>query len=349
MNKSNGFVTHGVLIVIIIAMGAMLFKAYDPLNVFSSKKESVQKVISENKTTITEKQDDSLVLCRINGKPAITENEFINNITQMLNSNPYFRGAGLEALPAAIKRKFFDELIKQALIIENARKNNIENDPEFTKALNDMLDLVKRSLIVQFFEKKIFDKIDVTEKKVEQYFTENKEKYVKVNGGVLLASVSFDDEETAKSFLKKASEKIDNFEQLAKDESAGTFRDFGRVNNMPDQQAFRFETVPAQLKKAALASKNLPALNSIKIDNKHYVYKVSDKQETEYFSFDEVRSQVEGMIKNNEFKETLDERVNSMRSEYDVSINEDYFKDKNETEETEENSEESNTSGASAA
>ena len=101
--------------------------------------------------------DSSTVLCKVDGKAVITETDFNNSVAQMMESNPYFRGAGAQGLPLSIKRRFFDELVKQELIIIDATKNNIEQDPEFKKSLEEMQKLVKRSLLVQVFQKKIYD------------------------------------------------------------------------------------------------------------------------------------------------------------------------------------------------
>src|SRR5271154_956842 len=62
-------------------------------------------------------QSTGAVLCSINGKPVIRESDFLTNINQMLQANPYFRGAGADSLPLSIKRKFFDELVKQEVIL----------------------------------------------------------------------------------------------------------------------------------------------------------------------------------------------------------------------------------------
>src|SRR5271154_388596 len=117
------------------------------------KKEGAQETTTASEA---EKAASAKVLCKIDDKPVIKESDFINNLNQMLQANPYFRGAGIDALPMAIKRKFFDELVKQELIVAHETKNNVENDKEFIKALDEMLKLVKRSLMVQFFEKKIY-------------------------------------------------------------------------------------------------------------------------------------------------------------------------------------------------
>jgi len=139
------------------------------------------------------------VLLNIDGKPVLKESDFDKHLTQMLQVNPYFRGAGVDSLPMAIKRKFFDELVKQELILAWADKNRIEDDAEFIKSFAEMKALVKRSLLVQRFESKIFEDISVSDNEVKDHFNQNKEKFVKEPGGVLISGIKFEDEEKADS------------------------------------------------------------------------------------------------------------------------------------------------------
>ena len=79
----------------------------------------------------------------LNGNPVIAEKKFREAMEQVLQSNPFWRGAGgVDALPLAIKRKFLDEMIKQELIIVDAQKHGIESDPAFIEELEQMLNLL---------------------------------------------------------------------------------------------------------------------------------------------------------------------------------------------------------------
>lgn len=269
------------------------------------------------------------VLCKIDGKPVINESEFNNNINQMLQSNPYFKGAGAQGLPASIKRKFFDELVKQELIIVDAAKSNLDQDAEFKKSLEDMQKLVKRSLTVQFFEKRIYDGIVVEDSEVTKHFEENKERYVKNAGGVLVGAVRFESDRNADAFLEKAESvsSYGDFEKMAKDKNA-QFRSFGRVNKQDTPRGYQLESVPAQIKDAALGAKSLPATLKVKAGKDIWVIHASDKRESEMFDLAEIKPQIVNMIKNNKFKEKLDQAITELKSKASVEVNEDFFKEK---------------------
>ena len=280
-------------------------------------------------TAAASKEAAGTVLCKIDGKPVINESEFNSNINQMLQSNPYFKGAGAQGLPASIKRKFFDELVKQELIIVDATKSNLEQDAEFKKSLEDMQKLVKRSLTVQFFEKRIYDGIVVEDSEVAKHFEENKERYVKNAGGVLVGAVRFESDRSADGFLAKAEgvNSYADFEKMAKDKNA-QFRSFGRVNKQEAPRGYQMESVPAQIKDAALGAKSLPVVAKVKVGKDIWVMHASDKREAEVFDLNEIKPQIVNMIKNTKFKEKLDQAITDLKAKAAVEVNEEFFKEK---------------------
>jgi len=318
MKKHALYFAKGSALVLSLAVlsGCEMFK----------KKEGGQETAA---TSEAEKAASTKVLCKIDDKPVIKESDFINNLNQMLQANPYFRGAGVDALPMAIKRKFFDELVKQELIVAHEIKNNVENDKEFVKALDEMLKLVKRSLMVQFFEKKIYEGIKVSDSDVTKHFNENKERYAKDPGGVLVVGAKFSNDAQAHEFLTEVKKNTAGFEKLAKAKHA-SFKDFGRVSKGAhnQQRGFPADGTPAPIKESAFALHKLPGVEKVKVGSEIWVIRASDKQEPTYFQLDEIKPQVEAMLKNNLFRDALDKRLKDLKGEFKISIEEEYFKDK---------------------
>jgi peptidyl-prolyl cis-trans isomerase C len=217
-------------------------------------------------------------------------------------------------------------LVEEELFVKNADKQKIENDSEFQKALKEMVDLVTRSLKIQFSEKKIYDGIQVSAEQSKDYFEKNKERYVKVAGGTLVNGIKFDTDAAAAAFLIKAKANVGNFEKLAKQDKAGKFREFGRVSK--ESNGLGTEAVPAPIKETVLSLPNLPAVEKIKVGKEIWVVKASDKKDSVYFEFDKVKPQVEAMIKNNDFRDKLANEITKLKSEYKVTVNEDFFKEK---------------------
>lgn len=288
---------------------------------FFKKKDEPKKVEAS-----ADAKGDGVVLCSIDNKPVIQESGFNKNINQMLQASPYFRGAGADALPISIKRKFFDELVKQELIIVDANKSEIEKDAEFVKAYREMKELLKRSLKIQFFEKKLYESIKVDAADVQKHYNENKEHYVKVAGGVLVSGIKFDQDSQASAFLSEAKSHANDFDKMAKENKAGKYKEFGRVSK--ESRGFNLEAVPAPIKEAALAANRLPLIEKVKVGKEIWVIKAADKKDTVYFALDEIKPQVEGMLKNNKFKDTLEGKLKDLRGSHNIVVNEDYFKEK---------------------
>ncbi len=295
-------------------------------DLFKGKSEEKAKTVEVEEVEVsTPSVSTGAVLLNIDGKPALRESDFDKHLNQMLQMNPYFRGASAESLPMQIKRKFFDELIKQEIILAWANQNNVAQDPEFIKSFEEMKNLVKRSLLVQRFESKIFDGIKVSDKEISDYFNSNKEKFVKEEGGVLLSGIKFTDKEKAAAFYDEVENKKSDFVELAKKADAKNFTDFGRISK--DQKTPELVEVPALIKEKALALSNLPAVEKITVGRNIWVVYVSGKTEPQYFSIEEVKPQLESMLKNNKFRDAIEEKVQGIRGDFTVDINEDFFKE----------------------
>lgn len=310
-------VKFAVVIALVVVLGGC-----KPLMDLFNKKEAVKEKTS---TTLIQKDtDNSTVLLNIDGKSAITENDFNKHLTQMLQVNPYFRGASVDSLPGQLKRKFFDELIKQELIIAWAFKNKIDQDEEFKKSYEEMKNLVRRSLLVQRFETKLFEDVKVSEKEVKDYFDNNKDKFVKESGGVTIEGVSFDDDASATEFLNNVKGKEIEFKTIANTDSKGTFKSFGRIE---DKQAGAGVSVPKVIKDKASSFTKFPAVGKVQSDGKVWVICASDKKETIYFELNEIKDQLEGMLKNNMFREILDKKIETLKSGFTVDVNEGFFQE----------------------
>lgn len=281
---------------------------------FSSKKDA-------SSTSSTE--DGGTVLCSINGKAVIKESDFLNNLNQMIQSNPYFKGATAESLPKELQLKFFEQLVMQSLLEEHANGNNIEKNPQYIKEYQDAEKQLKSALKIRVIEKEIYDGISATDEEVQKHFEENRERFVKVAGGALAMGIRFDTDSAADAFLAKARAAGADFEKLAKDDKIGKFRDFGRVSK--DAKGMQFEIVPAPIKEAVLAMPKYPHIEKIKAGKDIWIVKASDKKNTEFFDLAEVRPHIENMLKSNKFKDVLEARIKDIRSKLSVVTNENYF------------------------
>ncbi len=269
------------------------------------------------------------VLLSINGKNLIWESDFKKSLTQMLQANPYFRGAGINALPMSIKKKFFDELVKQELILRDAENQGVEGKAEFVKAYRELKRLAKRSLVIQFYEKGIFDSILVSDAEKDAHFKDNKDRFVKTPGGILVSGASFDSEKDADNLIADFNEKkvgakdfLKEFDKMVKDDKDATFKNFGRIGEKA--KGFGDET-PAPVREVAYALRKLPQVEKVKIGNQTWVVAASDKKETIFFDREEIDGQLANMLKNNKFREKLDKKIKDLQAGTTLEVNEPYF------------------------
>ncbi len=320
MKTMQSFIAKGSLIVLslVVLGGCDLFK----------KKET------KEESNVSQSAEGGTVLCTIDGQAAVKEAEFLDNLNQMIQANPYFKGATVDSLPKDLLRKFFDQLATQALIVKYADKNHIEKDPEYIKAFNKTKEQLENMLKVQIFEKKIYDNIKIDEADIKKYYEENKDRFVKAAGGVLLVSARFDTEVAADAFLDSVKNKVADFEKLAKADPKAKFKEFGRVSK--EVRGMQQEMIPSPVKEAALSMMSIPGVEKVKAGKEFWVIKVSDKQEAALFDLDEVKSHVEAILKNNKYRDVLEKRIKELKDEFKIVINEDYFKEKTASEENKE-------------
>jgi len=331
MNNTYAFTSKGFL----FALALTVLAGCD----FSKKESGSEKS--------TAKADGSIVLCTINNEPVIKESEFLSSLNQMIQANQYFRGASAESLPKELQRKFFDQLATQALIEKYSVKNSIEKDPEFIKAYEETEKLLKRSLMVQMFEKKLYDGIKVSDEDIQKHYAENKDRFVKSAGGVLVAGARFDTDEAAQAFLAKAKADVNAFDKLVKDEKGAKFRDFGRVSK--EAKNPQYDVVPGPIKDTALGLTKLPAVDKVKVGKEYWVIKAWDKKDAEIFDLAEIKQHIEAMLKNNLFKDALDKQLQDIKGDFKMTVNEDYFKEKAQPEENGKPAEEEETPSPATA
>ena len=315
MNKTFGIIAKGSAIVLSVTLLAGC------KDFFSGKKEEKKDAAAQ-----TTAQSTGTVLASINGKPVIRESDFMTNINQMLQANPYFRGAGADALPMSIKRKFFDELVKQELILADADKKNIAQDADFVKEYNAMMQLVKRSLTIQFFEKKLYDGIKVSDGDINSHYAENKSHYIKDPGGIAVVGARCDSEQQANKLVEKTKKNAGDFENFVKNDKNVKFKNFGRISKEAKGPQAE-NSIPASIKEAVFAMQNLPKVEKVKVGDAIWVIAALDSTDASFFDLNEIKPQIENIIKNNEFKKILDNELKSLRAGATIDINEDYFKE----------------------
>ncbi|MBI2192395.1 MAG: peptidyl-prolyl cis-trans isomerase [Planctomycetes bacterium] len=110
--------------------------------------------------------------------------------------------------------EFLRQYLFEKLLARKARKLGIDQQPDFRKQMNDLVD---RSLAQILIRQEIEQKVKIDPRDVELYYQANRERYVQ-KGRASVAHVLLEDEETARKVLALA-QKGGDFAQIARDYS----------------------------------------------------------------------------------------------------------------------------------
>jgi len=249
--------------------------------------------------------------------PKATANDFKEYIDEFLEAQPQYKQV-FEMMPGA-EEQIFDGLKNELVLAEWVEKNGISKKPEYLKDEEKIKKFGRRSLNVKYFQEAY--PVKVTDADVRTYYDENKSSIPQLMlaaGGVTAQGVMFEDKAAAQTFYDKVKDTKTNFEAVAK-ESNLSVKDFGEVNN----QSFNVDGV---IRKKLLDFKKFPSVELVEINEKSFaVIKATGKKEPQYVPFEDVKSGIENMLKQQKIAEALNKELDKLAQEYKVVVNKDFF------------------------
>src|SRR5512138_1483557 len=144
------------------------------------------------------------VLADVSGT-SITVDEFKKEVE---NLPPYLKPM---AETADGKKEMLETMIIRELILQDAKKDGIENSPAVTEKLED---LKKRLVVEVYLKKKVDEQAKVTDEELQKFYDQNKDKF-KSGDEVKASHILLKDEKTAQDVLAKV-KGGGTFEELAK-------------------------------------------------------------------------------------------------------------------------------------
>lgn len=277
---------------------------------------------------------DDPVLVRINGQPSMRRSELRTFGEQAVKSNPYLSNFGItsfESAPAQIREKIFDALVQQKLIGKWADKYAIADRKEFQDDLRSMIANVRQALMAQAFEKEVLEEVSVEESDIRNEFNKDKERFIKEPGTVCVQSICFKDQASADRFKAMIEDNgKDKFADYAREESNGEFKDYGIFSQDP-RLAYAHE-MPQELKQVAMSADKETLELVQQGDDMFWVVRAHDKKDPSYYDFEEIKPQLEQVVKTEKFRKLREERIDGLRSEFTVDIDQEALKQENEAE-----------------
>jgi len=250
------------------------------------------------------------VLATVNGVKVTTEDA--ERFVKAANPQSSF-----SAIKESDRKIVIDRLVERALFIEAAKKEGVEKNPEFQKALN----IAQNELLINQWMKNKYDATVVSDSEAKEFYKKSKEKFQKpaqVHARHILIK---EDEEAAKKIIEdlkplSGDALKEKFIALAKSKSEGpTASKGGDLGYFGPKQM-----VPAFDKAAFTLEKGKISLVPIKTQFGYHVIYVEDKKDATVFPYETVKPQIIQSLKQEQFRTMIEKSAKELKSKAKIVI-----------------------------
>lgn len=234
---------------------------------------------------------ENKVLAKVNGKEILLSDVY-NLMSAMPDRDRFNNEEGVKALA--------DELVNQELILEDAKKREIDKEKQF----QDELELVKDNMLKNYAMQMILNQVQISDKELIDYYNENKESLF--NSSTYTAShILVDSLDKAKEVLEEINNGLD-FGKAAKKYSLDPSKENGGS----------LGTFP----KGVMVKEFQDGLDSIEVGQiskpvksqfGYHIIKLDDKKEEDN-SFEKIKDQVKATYEMKKRQEKYLEVVNQL-------------------------------------
>jgi peptidyl-prolyl cis-trans isomerase C len=237
------------------------------------------------------------VLAEVNGT-AVTSEELKKQIEMLPPQVQAFAGT-----PEG-RRELFDNIIAQQLMVDEAKKAGVENDPAFKERFED---IKKRLMVETYVKKTLEEKVKIEDAELQKFYEQNKDRF-KSGNQIKASHIIVKDENLAKQ-IKAELDKGGNFEELAKKHSTD-----GAAAKGGDLGWFAKDAMIPEFYDAAAALKEGQISGVIKTQFGFHIVKLTGKRGPGLVPFEEVKEQLREMMlpqKQQEYFTKMKEEVKS--------------------------------------
>ncbi len=260
-------------------------------------------------------------LVTMKGAPAITTDSLELEKEKFLKANPQIRQALAFMDPKAFDRNLLEGLIQQAIADEYVAANGISESAAYKAELQDLCKSMERLLNAKSFTEQIT--VSVPDAEVKAFYDTNKDKLRGVmisQGGVAATGIEFADGAAARAFVARVKTAPGGFKKVAQDDGlTAKIRDFKLVNN----QSIGIDEV---LRDKVAAIKTVPSVELVDANGMFWVINATAKEEPKFIPYEQIKDKLKQELEQNKRAEISEKKVNELRSQYGVEVNEDYFK-----------------------
>ncbi len=222
---------------------------------------------------------------------------------------------------AEFRKQVLQQLIAKELVYGDAKKSGVLNSKDFKTEYKKLLEIGKRNIAIQVWQKQQLDKIKVSQKELKDYYAKNKAEF-NVKESVHARHILVKEEADAKkiiaqlSSLKGAKLKA-KFIELAKSKSTGPSGaqggDLGTFVSGQMVPAFNKEVF--SMKEGTVTSK------PVKTQFGYHVIYLEKKNPAKVRSFKEVEPVINQRIKLEKFKVAVQAKMKELKKKAKIVVN----------------------------
>lgn len=244
---------------------------------------------------------ENKTIAKVDGRD-IKESDLDYLMKNLGQNAAYFQGA-------EGRTKLVDELVMHELMYSDALEKNLENDEEFISVMENM----RKSMLQQYSLRKMFNEITVTEEEINNYYKNNKEKFV-TDEMVEASHILIDSEEKAYEILEDITDGL-SFEEAAAQHSScpskqagGALGEFGRGQMVPE-----FEEVAFTMQAGEISA-------PVKTQFGYHIIKVTSHTPQRNASLEEVYQEVKDSCFMEKQEKTYSDKKAELSNKYTVEI-----------------------------
>jgi peptidyl-prolyl cis-trans isomerase C len=268
---------------------------------------------ADNASGVSNQKEDT-VLARINGEK-ITMSEY-NEQMKRLSTFEKAKYRGEEG-----HKEFLNELILRKLMLQNARKIELDKDSEVQKKIEILMrDVTERVLVETLIKREVWDKVVVTDKEAKAYYDEHEDEF-KENEQIRIRHILVKTEEEARQIRQELEAGVD-FARLAKDKSI----DQKTAKLEGDLGYFERGRLLPEFEKSCFGLKVGEVSEVVKTKFGYHIIKLEDEKEASIKEFYEAKGEIKEQLIFDKQREKYQEWIRQIEENAKIEIDEDFFR-----------------------
>jgi parvulin-like peptidyl-prolyl isomerase len=269
----------------------------------------MKKFVLGTLTVLTAMSLSAAVIATVNGQDVTDE-----DVSLLLRQVP---GAQYANLPTEAQQQVLNQAIDRKLLTIQAVNSGVEKDSEYIAALNK----IKSEIALEVWMKKEFDKVKVTDAAIKKFYSDNTDKFIQPEQ-IKASHILVADESAAKAIIKELS-------SVSSKDLATKFAESARKNSTEPSASqsggdlgwFSKNQMVKPFNDAAFALKKGEFTKTpVKTQFGYHVIYIEDKRPERKAALDEVKEQIIGALKGEEFRKNVEAQAKVLRDKAKIDI-----------------------------